>query len=52
MLTDMLQKQDPILDLDLGVSEDVDDPTGACNYKLDPWLEKIPGCLGYIAAFT
>eukprot|EP00434_Breviolum_minutum_P029086 symbB.v1.2.025726.t1/scaffold2516.1/size77141/1 len=35
MLTDMLHEQDPILDLDLGVSEDVDDPTGACNYKLE-----------------
>ena len=34
MLTSKLREQDPILDMDLGVNEAVNDPTGACNYKL------------------
>ena len=38
MMTDMLHEQDPILNMDLGVSEDVKDPTGACNYKLESWV--------------
>lgn len=33
-LENTLAKQDPILDMDLNVNEDVRDPTGACNYKL------------------
>eukprot|EP00435_Cladocopium_sp_Y103_P032923 s1384_g8.t1 len=44
MLDKELKARDPMLDIDLNVNEPVDDPTGACNYKLENVrIDKITG---------